>query len=695
MSAGAPQLRADLAIIEQVFRNEQSFVVKDPTTHAYFRFRPMEIRVMRLFDGLRSAADVADALVAEGMRISAGTVDGFARKLSKLGLLERSLMERTTQQLERLRSERRRQRSLFRGELFRMRFSFGDPDRLLTRTYPLIRWCFTPTFVVLSITAFAAYLAIMGLQAREYAADLGATFGFAALTPWSIVVLFGAFTLLTAIHELGHAFACKHFGGEVHEMGFMLLFFMPAFYANVNDAWSFPQRSARLWVTVAGPWIELFVTALLAIAWLVVQPGSVISEIALAAMLIGGVANLLTNFNPLLPLDGYFALGDWLEITNLRQRARAYAGAWIRRTVLREDVPMPDVDAREQRILLAYGITATVYVTGFLLLLASRLVGYVNRTLGALLAGMLVLLVLYALRRILVPALRALRHGVRRGVASAWGALRAGGRRGTRWRLGAGIAILLVLASAVVPVGLTAHGTFTVAPVMMQTVTAPASGVIADVFVREGDAVVAGAPVLRLVDYRVARDELRHRRAADSLAADAHTALVGARLGESDVLAVQMAGATANADESRARLDAMRIRASVGGEVLTLHPERLKGRRVAFGDTLLRLADLTGVEAIIRLSGAGAVGVRPGNPVKLMSYRNAARPLRGVVDAVSPVADATGRLVGTVEARVRLDADVASLAGATGEARVTWRQATLLSAVVWSLRARLRSDLLL
>src|SRR6187402_2641400 len=119
MSAGAPRLRTDLAIIEQVFRNEQSFVVKDPTTHAYFRFRPMEVRVMRLFDGLRSAADVADSLVAEGLRISAGTVDGFARKLSKLGLLERSLMERTTQQLERLRSERGRQKSLFRGELFR------------------------------------------------------------------------------------------------------------------------------------------------------------------------------------------------------------------------------------------------------------------------------------------------------------------------------------------------------------------------------------------------------------------------------------------------------------------------------------------------------------------------------------------------------------------------------------------------
>ena len=695
MSAGAPRLRADLAIIEQVFRNEQSFVVKDPTTHAYFRFRPIEIRVMRLFDGLRSAAEIADSLVAEGLRISAGTVDGFARKLSKLGLLEHTLMERTTQQLERLRSERRRQRSLFRGELFRMRFSFGDPDRLLSRTYPAIRWCFTPAFVALSIALFVAYLLIMGSQARAYADDLAASFSFGALTPWSFLVFVGAFTVLTAVHELGHAYACKHFGGEVHEMGFMLLFFMPAFYANVNDAWSFPQRSARLWVTAAGGWIELFVTALLAIVWLVVQPGSVISQVALAAMLIGGVANLLTNVNPLLPLDGYFALGDWFEITNLRQRAQSHAGAWVRRHLLREDVPVPVVDAREHRILLAYGISATVYATGFTLLLASRLVTWVNRTLGILMAGVLVCVVLYAMRGGLLVALRASRRAVRDTVASGWRALRAGGTRGARWRLGIGIGAILVLASAVIPVGLTARGTFTVMPVTLLTVTAPASGVIAEVFVREGDAVVAGSPVLRLADFRVAREELRQRRDADSLGAAAQVARAQSRPGESDVLAVESSGATARADEARARLDALRIRARVGGEVLTLHPERLTGRRVQFGDTLLRLADLSGVEAIIRLGGAGAVGVRPGDPVRLLSYRNAARPLEGVVDAVSPIADVTGRSTGTVEARVRLHADAASLAGATGEARVTWRRSTLLGAVVWSLRSRLRSDLLL
>ena len=41
-----PKLRSDVAIVEQVYRGEASFVVKDLETHKYFRFRPVEVTVM-------------------------------------------------------------------------------------------------------------------------------------------------------------------------------------------------------------------------------------------------------------------------------------------------------------------------------------------------------------------------------------------------------------------------------------------------------------------------------------------------------------------------------------------------------------------------------------------------------------------------------------------------------------------------
>src|SRR3954469_13972136 len=96
--AGAPRLRPDISIIEQVYRGETSYVVKDLAAQKYFRFGSAEVRVMREFDGTRTPTEVAAPLAEEGLRISAQAVEAFARTLANAGLLERDLEERTTLQ---------------------------------------------------------------------------------------------------------------------------------------------------------------------------------------------------------------------------------------------------------------------------------------------------------------------------------------------------------------------------------------------------------------------------------------------------------------------------------------------------------------------------------------------------------------------------------------------------------------------
>src|SRR3954471_2555702 len=88
---GAPCLRAEISIIEQVYRGETSFVVKDPTAQKYLRFGAAEVRVLRAFDGEHTAAEIAAALAAEGMRVSAQSVESFARAMASAGFLERAL----------------------------------------------------------------------------------------------------------------------------------------------------------------------------------------------------------------------------------------------------------------------------------------------------------------------------------------------------------------------------------------------------------------------------------------------------------------------------------------------------------------------------------------------------------------------------------------------------------------------------
>ncbi|MFL5475128.1 MAG: hypothetical protein ACJ8A6_05470, partial [Gemmatimonadales bacterium] len=73
MTSG-PKLRDDLVLVEQTYRGEQSFIVKDPESRKYFRFRPLEIKVMQALDGQHTPAAAADLLRANGIPVSAAAV---------------------------------------------------------------------------------------------------------------------------------------------------------------------------------------------------------------------------------------------------------------------------------------------------------------------------------------------------------------------------------------------------------------------------------------------------------------------------------------------------------------------------------------------------------------------------------------------------------------------------------------------
>ena len=684
---GAPLLRAEISIIEQTYRGEKSFVVKDLAAQRYFRFGAAEVRVLRAFDGRHTPAEIAALLGEEGVRLSAAAVDAFARSMANAGFLERALGERTTLQLERLRAERRERRrpQLFRGELLRMRWSFGDPDTLLSRTLPYLQWMFTRGFVAASVLVFVLYFAILAARWDAFGAALVDTFSWHALTLGNVIVLWLTGALVILIHELGHGYACKHFGGEVRELGFMLIYFQPAFYCNVSDAWSFPERRARLWVTAAGGWIQLVVASVAALVWWAAAPGTLAANVAVAAMLVGGATTLLTNANPLLPLDGYFALTDWLEIPNLRLRAFAHFRWWLRRTVLRLDEPEPDAWPRERRVFLLYGGLAVLYAITLFGILIAMLLGWARAAWGALGAVLLALALLVLLRRWIVAAgqaallvLRARRDALRR----ARGPSRVA-------------AVLLVLVLVLVPWTLTSSGRFVVGPVAARAVTSADSGVVAQLFVGEGMRVAAGAPLLRIVDRELDRQRIDAAGVVDSLVLAESAARSAGRSGDASRLEAERDEALAVLKQLERRTAALTLRATDDGVVLTPHVEELVGRRVAAGDTLLSLASADSVEVRIALAGAGATRVRAGQVVHLVSFADPAAPVTARVGDVSSGGIGHRPADGAVEARVRRSVGDAWRAGAAGEASVELRRSNVLGALWWNARQLIRVDLLL
>ena len=685
MSAATPCLRADLSIVEQTYRGATSFVVKDLAAQKYYRFGASEIRVMRCFDGRRTLAEIARLLRDEGLRVSVGAVEGFARKLAGNGFLERTIEERTTLQLERLRAERQKRHRprLFRGELLRMRWSFGDPDALLARTLPAIRWMFTPAFIVGSLVLFVVYGLILGQGWHTFTAALSSSYSLHNLTVGRAVLFWAGAGLVILIHELGHGFTCKYFGGEVRELGFMLLYFQPAFFCNVSDAWSFPERRARLWVTAAGTWIQLVVASLAAIVWWAAAPGTIVADGAIAAMVVGGATTVLTNANPLLPLDGYFALSDWMEIGNLRHRAFAHLRWWLRERLFRLESPEPPATARERRVFLAYGALASVYISGLFAFMAALALGWAQRALGAAGAVFLVLALLIATRKTIAEWARTIVLAVR--------AARARRRRSTPILIGV---VVVLIALMFAPWSLTTGGRFITAATLTQAIVAPDSGVVADVFVSGGTRVAAGTPLLRLVDRALDQELLAAGRSIDSLSRAEMTARANGAPGEVSRLAARRAAASAALAALQERSSRLTIRAFATGTVATPRPEELSGRRVLAGDSLLTLITADSIELRIALPRAGSVRVHPGQLVHAVSYADVHHPWTGEISTVASSAD-PGAAAGVIEVRARRAADDAWRVGSSGEASVVLRRSTVFGALWWKARQLLRTDLLL
>ena len=685
-----PALRAGVTVIATTSRGETWYVVKNPESGSYLRMGATEGRVLRALDGMTAPAEIVRRLAAEGVRISVATVETFVRVCSRRGLLENTAAERFVLQLERLRAERSRSRSLFRGELLRMRWSFGDPNAFFDRTLPSLRWCFTRPFVIGStILWLAAIWAAVGQSSRLHA-EVGALLLPANLTLGRTLLIWLIFLGIAIVHEIGHGYTCKRFGGEVHEIGFMLVYLQPAFYCNVSDAWSFPDLRARLWVTAAGGWIELVVAAGATLVWCFVQPGSPLSEPALIITVLAGGLGLLTNANPLMPFDGYFALSDWLGIPNLRQRGLAYWGWWLRRHMLHLDAPEPAATPDEQRILLRYGSVAAVYITVVLAATLHYIGAWSWRTFGGfgLLASAIASVFLFR------SMVRSWGEAVRDAAmqSGAWVARRLRGRRARGvWAA----LILVVLVSIVLPWPITTGGRMTAVSATSATaVVATESGVVSAVLVREGDRVVTGDPVLLLAEPGVLRERESLARVMATQSADQLAAQVRGDAAATEIAAAGRRAALVRAASADDRLARGVVRARSAGTIVTPHTERLLGQRLVAGATAVEIADADSVELHISLGGAGAVLARNGMQVRLMSYADAAHPIVASISSVAALgdtADASGRL----EARVRVARNAAWRPGVTGEGRIVLRQSTLLGAAWWRVRSWVRTDLLL
>ena len=481
MVAEEPKLRTDLVISRQ----DASVILKDPTTGRFFRFGEAEDFIVSQLDGSTSSEVIRErAREKFGSPPAQEDIEAFVAALRRLRLLETAGTAPPPPVA---------QRRPFRGNPLYFRLRAFDPDPLLDRLITRLSFCFTAGFVGFSAAVILLGLGVAVIDWPEITRDVRWLYRFEMVVVGWVIIF-----AVTTAHEFAHGLTCKRFGGHVHEMGFLLIYFQLAFYCNVSDAYLFPEKAKRLWVTFAGPYFELFLWALAVLIWRITEPGTWVSSVALVVV-VTSAFKLFINLNPLIKLDGYYLLSDALGIPNLRAHASRYLRSRLAALLRLSRRTVEHVTARERRIYLAYGLLAGGYSVWLLGYIAWALGGFLTvryQGTGAVMyAGMLALLFQAPLRRAVSrpPLLRA---GVER-----LGAV----KRPVKLLL---LAALLVAVLFIARWELAASGEFAVAPRLNADVRASVEGLIEAIEVAEGDVVKRGDVIARLSD-RDYRADLR------------------------------------------------------------------------------------------------------------------------------------------------------------------------------------------
>ncbi|MBI9017187.1 MAG: HlyD family efflux transporter periplasmic adaptor subunit [Phycisphaerae bacterium] len=354
-----PKLRPELVSTPQIYDDEPFWVYKDPLSLRYYRFnREEHFIIEQLRQGI-TLDQLKDAHFNhfKGELLTNAQVGEFIRSL-----LARNLVEMTQPDRDEIlyKSGSKRDKIKIIGQMSNFLFikiPIWDPDKFFDRYIKKIQFIWTSWF-------FIFFLVLSGLSCLmiiDRWADFTFMFKSMFLSLWNIPVLIVLFWLAKVWHEFGHGFTCKNFGGEVHEIGFLVLIFAPFMYCNISDSWTFRKKSHRLLTTSAGILSELLLAGIATVLWYFTEAPGFLHSISHKMIFICSVSTVLFNANPLLKFDGYYMLSDLIEVPNLRKRAADFLGSYTKRFVLgAKKVALPD-EHKYRLVFPIYAISVMLY----------------------------------------------------------------------------------------------------------------------------------------------------------------------------------------------------------------------------------------------------------------------------------------------------------------------------------------------
>jgi len=354
-----PSLKRLVDVRPHRYRSERWFVLQDRTSGQIRRLRPEAWRLVGLMNGERTLQQIwqrgADVLGEklpsheELLQLVSSLYQANLIRVESVGDVEEVLHRRDEQRVQRWLGRLKSPLSI--------QIPLVDPEKFLTATWRFVRPLFTRT----AFAVWCLMVAFLLVETARHWDGLTGNLADRVLAAENLILLVIIYPFIKLLHELGHAYAVKRGGGEVHELGVMLLVFFPMPYVDASASAANPVRHRRMLVGAIGMMVELAIAALAMLVWVNAEPG-LMRSVAFNVIFIAGVSALLFNGNPLLRFDAYYVLSDFLEIPNLAQRANRYWGYLAKRYLFAlPHQASPADDAAERGWLIGYGALSFVY----------------------------------------------------------------------------------------------------------------------------------------------------------------------------------------------------------------------------------------------------------------------------------------------------------------------------------------------
>ncbi|MGA1235721.1 MAG: peptidase M50 [Limisphaerales bacterium] len=357
----------------QWFRGELWIILENPFNNQFFRLRPASYEFIARLQPDRTVQEAWEQCLERFPDDAPGqeAVIQLLAQLYHANLLQYGLASDSKQLFERQRKRRQRETRARWLNIMFLRIPLLDPDVFLKRTLPLIGWLFSWIGALLWIVV----VGMAGKVALDHFPELSDQTQ-SILSPSNIPLLYLALVITKVLHEFGHAYLCRKYGGEVHTMGVMLLIFTPIPYVDATSSWSLRSRAQRILVASGGMLVEVFVAAIATFIWANTAPGT-LHNLAYNMMFVASVSTLVFNINPLLRFDGYYILSDLLDIPNLHQRSSRQLRHFFESHLFGlQKSESPARSLREGFWLTTFAITSGIYRVivfgGILLFVADR-----------------------------------------------------------------------------------------------------------------------------------------------------------------------------------------------------------------------------------------------------------------------------------------------------------------------------------